>query len=108
MRDKFKVNVLVLQYPKKYNIAADNPTPTCSKPTIENGSVSPSNATIEGGNFYDVSCNDGYTLHGNATIECSEAGTLSLIPTCTGIVYYPNLYGYSVYTNILIIYNHLI
>ena len=87
MRDKFKINVLVLQYSKKYNIAVDNPSTTCSKPTIENGSVSPSNDTIEGGEYYEVSCNEGYTLHGNAAIECNEAGTLLRIPTCTGIVF---------------------
>ena len=60
---------------------------TCSKPTIENGSVSPSDDTIEAGESYNVSCSDGYTLNGYDITECYDDGTLSRIPTCTGLLY---------------------
>ena len=57
----------------------------CSKPTIENGSVSP-NRTIEEGESYYFYCDDGYTLYGNSTSECGDEGTLSNItPNCTGL-----------------------
>ena len=67
-------------------VSVINHTPlgTCRKPTIENGSVSPSNTTIEAGSSYTATCSNGYNLSGNATIECSDEGTLSTAPTCTG------------------------
>ena len=57
---------------------------TCSKPTIENGSVSP-NDTIKAGESYNVSCIDGYGLYGNTTIACDDNGTLSRAPNCAGL-----------------------
>ena len=57
---------------------------TCTKPTIENGSVSPSDDTIEAGSSYTATCSNGYILSGSATMECSDEGTLSTAPTCTG------------------------
>ena len=59
---------------------------TCTKPTIENGSVSPSDDTIEAGESYNASCSNGYTLSGTATMDCNDDGTLSTAPTCTGLI----------------------
>ena len=59
---------------------------TCSKPTIENGSIFP-NDTIKAGESYIVSCNDGYSLYGSTTIACDDNGALSSAPNCTGIIY---------------------
>jgi hypothetical protein len=58
-------------------------TATCSAPSIENGVVSPSNGTIEAGQSFNASCNEGYVLYGNDTIDCNEDGSLSSAPTCT-------------------------
>ena len=56
----------------------------CSKPIIDNGSVSPSNDSIAAGESYTVICDDSYTIDGNYIMECNEDGTLSAAPTCTG------------------------
>ena len=62
----------------------DTSPETCTKPTIENGSVSPSDDTIEAGSSYTATCNNGYTLSGTATMECNDDGTLMTAPTCAG------------------------
>ena len=55
----------------------------CSKPSISDGSVSPSNNYISNGAAYTATCNSGYTLNGSATMSCND-GTLLAAPTCTG------------------------
>ena len=55
----------------------------CSKPSISDGSVSPSTNYISNGAIYTATCNSGYTLDGSATMSCND-GTLSTAPTCTG------------------------
>lgn len=56
----------------------------CSKPTIDNGSVTPPHDSITAGQSYTVLCDDSYTIDGNDIMECNEDGTLSAAPTCTG------------------------
>ena len=72
---------------KKYNFSdnsTDNSTLTCSAPTIDNANVSP-NDTVEVGESFNVFCEDGFNLSGNATVECYENATLSTAPLCIGL-----------------------
>ena len=62
----------------------DTSPETCTKPIIENGSVSPTDDTIEVGSSYTATCSNGQTLSGTATMECNDDGTLSTAPNCTG------------------------
>ena len=57
---------------------------TCTKPTVDNGSVSPSDATIVEDASYTASCDTGYTMSGTATMTCMEDETFSSTPTCAG------------------------
>ena len=56
----------------------------CEAPTVKDGEVSPSTA-ISPGSSYSVTCKDGYTLKGTATVTCTQSGgeaTLATLPTC--------------------------
>ena len=57
---------------------------TCTKPTVDNGSVSPSNATIVEDASYTAACDTGYTMSGSGTMTCTEDETFSSTPTCAG------------------------
>ncbi|KAL5261519.1 hypothetical protein ACHWQZ_G007285 [Mnemiopsis leidyi] len=57
-----------------------NPSP-CNKPTIQDGTLTPSGSTIDSGSNYQVSCNSGFTISGSPTITCTN-GQLSESPSC--------------------------
>jgi hypothetical protein len=57
---------------------------TCNKPTISDGSVSPSDATIDYDATYEVSCETGFTISGSSTMTCGADGTFDQTPTCEG------------------------
>ena len=57
---------------------------TCAKPAINDGSVSPSNETIDYEAAYEVSCNTGFTISGSSTMTCGADGTFDETPTCQG------------------------
>ena len=61
------------------------PTGTCTRPTIESGTISPSSATIVVGESYTLTCDDGYSISGDPTMDCYDGGDLSTLPNCTGI-----------------------
>ena len=62
---------------------------TCAKPSISDGSVSPSDAsTVDYEATYEVTCNTGFTISGSSTMECGADGTFSQTPTCQGKVYF--------------------
>ena len=51
---------------------------------MKDGEVSPS-TDISPGSSYSVTCKDGYTLKGTATVTCTQSGseaTLATLPTC--------------------------
>ncbi|KAL5261524.1 hypothetical protein ACHWQZ_G007290 [Mnemiopsis leidyi] len=56
------------------------PSP-CNKPTIQDGTLTPSGSTVESGSNYQVSCNSGFTISGSPTITCTN-GQLSEFPSC--------------------------
>ena len=57
---------------------------TCDKPTISDGRVSPSDATVDYDATYEVSCDDGLTIFGSSTMTCGADGTFDQTPTCEG------------------------
>ena len=60
---------------------------TCSRPTIANGTVAPTNASIGQGESYEVSCSSGFILVGSDTVTCLYDETFDNYPVCTGIYY---------------------
>ena len=62
----------------------------CSAPTIADGTVSPS-GSISTGSSYSVTCSNGFTITGSATVTCTDnngAAELSALPTCGQGNYY--------------------
>ena len=57
---------------------------TCRKPSISEGSVSPSNETVDYGATYEVTCNSNFTISGPSTMICGANGTFDQTPTCQG------------------------
>ena len=57
---------------------------TCAKPSIADGSVSPSEATVEYGATYEVTCNSGSTISSSSTMTCGADGNFDQTPTCQG------------------------
>ena len=53
----------------------------CDKPNIDDGTLSPSSATVSSGASYEVTCNDGFVISGPSTVTCTT-GNLSELPTC--------------------------
>ena len=54
---------------------------TCNRPDIDNGSVQPDSGSIELGEQYTVSCDEGFTISGDAAAACSD-GSLNNLPSC--------------------------
>ena len=63
-------------------------TPECDKPTITGGAVSPANATVEQGESYEVTCDNGYTINGSTSMTCQADTNFDETPTCEGTVLY--------------------
>ena len=61
------------------------PVTTCAKPSISDGSVSPTDATVNYEATYEVTCNDGFTISGSSTMTCGADGNFDQNPTCAGI-----------------------
>ena len=59
----------------------------CAKPSISDGSVSPSDETVDYEDVYEITCNNGYTISGPSTMSCGAAGTFDQTPTCQGNMY---------------------
>ena len=57
---------------------------TCAKPSISDGNVSPSEATVDYGATYEITCNTGYTISGSSTMICGADGDFDQTPTCQG------------------------
>ena len=57
---------------------------TCAKPFISDGSVSPSEATVNNGATYEVTCDDGFVISGASTMICGADGGFDQTPTCQG------------------------
>ena len=57
---------------------------TCDKPSISDGSVSPSDDTVNYEATYEVTCDTGYTISGSSTMTCEADGSLDQTPTCQG------------------------
>ena len=55
---------------------------TCDKPSLSDGSVSPSGATADNGATYEVSCDTGFKMHGASTMTCGADGKFDQTPTC--------------------------
>ena len=59
---------------------------TCDQPTITDGTVAPTDATVAVGETYTVTCGDGYTISDSgATMTCQSGGTFDQTPTCDGM-----------------------
>ena len=65
---------------------------TCDKPTISDGSVSPSDATVDYDATYEVSCDTGFTISASSTMTCGADGTFDQTPTCEGKI--QNIFKY--------------
>ena len=63
-------------------ISPYHPTGKCTRPTIESGTISPSSATIVVGESYTLTCDDGYSISGDPTMDCYDGGHLSTLPNC--------------------------
>ena len=51
---------------------------TCDKPTVENGAVSPTDATVNYNTAYTVTCSAGYEItNGSAEMMCGADGALT-------------------------------
>ena len=61
------------------------PVTTCAKPTIPDGTVSPTDATVNYAAAYEVTCNTGFTISGSSTMTCGADGNFDQTPTCAGI-----------------------
>ena len=61
------------------------PVVTCAKPTISDGSVSPTDTTVNYEATYEVTCNTGFTISGSSTMTCGVDGNFDQNPTCAGI-----------------------
>ena len=57
---------------------------TCAKPYISDGSVSPSEATVDYGATYEVTCNTGFAISGSGAMICGAEGVFDQTPTCQG------------------------
>ena len=57
---------------------------TCTKPSISDGSVRPSEATVNYGATYEVTCDDGFAISGSSTMTCGTYGGFDQTPTCQG------------------------
>ena len=57
---------------------------TCAQPSISDGSVSPSDATVNYEATYQVTCNVGFTISGSSTMTCGAGGGFDQTPTCQG------------------------
>ena len=57
---------------------------TCTKPLVSDGSVSPSNETVDYEATYEVTCNTGFAISGISTMACGVNGTFDQTPTCQG------------------------
>ena len=57
---------------------------TCSKPLISDGSVNPSNETVDYEATYGVTCNTGFAISGSSTMACGAEGTFNQTATCQG------------------------
>ena len=61
----------------------DDSTPIeCSKPTIDNGSITPLSDSVAVGENYTVTCNGSYSMFGNDIMECRDDGSLSMAAAC--------------------------
>ena len=56
----------------------------CDKPTIFDGGVSPSNATVDYHETYEVTCDTGFTISGSSTMTCGADGIFEQTSTCEG------------------------
>lgn len=59
--------------------------PTCTKPVIAGGEVSPTDNEIAVGAVYTVTCNAHHKMKGEAEMTCSKSGdtaVLSAAPEC--------------------------
>ena len=57
---------------------------TCAQPSISDGSVSPSEATVNYEATYQVTCNVGFTISGSSAMTCDVGGDFDQTPTCQG------------------------
>ena len=71
-----------------YNVYNNSPSATiiCSKPTISDGTVTPTNATVNFGQSYEVTCNEGYNMTegSDPTMTCGAGAAFDQTPTCEG------------------------
>ena len=56
----------------------------CPKPTIPNGSLTPSDDVIAEGENYEIECNADFQLIGPAIMTCHQNETFGVVPTCAG------------------------
>ena len=59
---------------------------TCAKPSISDGSASPSDETVDYEDVYEIACNTGFTMSGStsSTMTCGADGTFDQTPICQG------------------------
>ena len=58
---------------------------TCSKPSISDGSVSPSNETVDYEATYEVTCNTDFIISGSSTMACGADRNFDQTPTCQSL-----------------------
>ena len=46
--------------------------------------MTPSDATVDYGASYEVTCTTGYTMSGASTMTCQDGGSFDQTPTCEG------------------------
>ena len=51
---------------------------------MSDGSVTPSDATVNYEATYEVTCNVGYIISGSSTMTCGASGGFDQTPTCQG------------------------
>ena len=71
---------------------------TCAQPSISDGSVSPSDATVNYDATYQVTCNVGFTISGSSAMTCGAGGGFDQTPTCQGKMKKGTVQYCSVYT----------
>ena len=60
---------------------------TCSKPPIDDATITPDQTTVGHGESYTVSCNTGYSIPGSGILLCVADNTFDqTIPTCQGLL----------------------